>query len=78
MSATLTSIPTISVGIDKEQDGTYTTQLWVTGLRSFAEAQAAADHLQRLFCGEEIDPADALPNTEAKRAAAGGPTGAQS
>ena len=63
MTATLKSTPTISVGIDKEQDGTFTTQLWVTGLGSFAEAQAAAEHLQRLFCGEEIDLADGQPNT---------------
>lgn len=28
--------------------------------------QAAANHMQRLFCGEEIDMADQRPTTEAK------------
>lgn len=49
---------TISIGVDREADGTFTTKMLVTGLPSFAQAQAAADHMQRLFCGEEIELAD--------------------
>lgn len=50
--------PTISIGVDREADGTFTAKMLVTGLPSFAQAQAAADHMQRLFCGEEIELAD--------------------
>lgn len=56
--------PTISIGIDKEADGTFTAKLLVTGLPSIAQAQAAANHMQRLFCGDEIDMADQQPNTQ--------------
>lgn len=50
--------PTISIGVFKEEDGTFTTQLSATGLTSYTQAWAAAEHMQRLFCGEEIQLAD--------------------
>ncbi len=70
MTATLRNVPTISIGVDKSEDGTFTAQMIVTGLETFAQANAAAEHMQRLFCGDEIDPADGRPNARA----AAGPT----
>jgi hypothetical protein len=63
MAAKLRNEPTISIGIDKAEDGTFTAQMLVTGLETFAQANAAAEHMQRLFCGDEIEPADVQPNT---------------
>lgn len=49
---------TISIKVDAEKDGTFTTHMMVSGLTSFAMANAASDHMQRLFCGEKIELTD--------------------
>ncbi|MFD1839099.1 Lar family restriction alleviation protein [Paracidovorax cattleyae] len=43
--------PVISLVWDKAQDGSYFAQMTVSGLASEQQAQAAVDHMQRLFCG---------------------------
>ena len=67
MTATLRTEPTVSIGVDKAEDGTFTAQMLVTGLETFSQANAAAEHMQRLFCGNEIDTADQQPNTGVER-----------
>ena len=44
----------IALVYDGDGAGGYFAQLRIEGLRTEAEAQRAIDHLQRLFCGEEI------------------------
>jgi len=53
--------PTISIKVDAEEDGTFTAHMMVSGLTSFAMANAASEHMQRLFCGDEIQLADMPP-----------------
>ena len=53
--------PVITLTGRQEQDGTYTAIMTVSGLRSELELEATGEHLQRLFCGEEIAPNDGLP-----------------
>ncbi|MDO9252578.1 MAG: hypothetical protein Q7U48_13645 [Hydrogenophaga sp.] len=71
MTAPLRNTPTISIGVDKAEDGTFTAQMLVTGLETFSQANAAAEHMRRLFCGDEIDTADGQPNTEVDRLQSG-------
>jgi len=54
---------TISLGVDRESDGTFTAKMHVTGLPSFAQANAAVDHMQTLFCASEITPSTTLKTT---------------
>lgn len=58
-----TTEPTISIRVAAEEDGTFTTHMMMSGLPSFAMANAASEHMQRLFCGGEIQMADMPPNT---------------
>lgn len=46
--------PTISIGIDQCVDGSFVAALIVSGLKSEQQANAVANHMQRLFCGDEI------------------------
>lgn len=46
--------PTISMRPVRYEDGTYGVELTVTGLASEQQAEAAMQHMQRLFCGHEI------------------------
>ncbi|GEM_PF-2572192 len=48
------SQPIISLGYDKAPDGTYTATMTVSGLETEALAVAALDHMERLFCGAEV------------------------
>ena len=50
--------PTITLGYDKAPDGTFKATLTVHSLATEALAQAAVRHLDRLFCGDEIQPKD--------------------
>ena len=59
--------PTISIGIDKESDGMFTVKLLMTGLVSFSQAQVAANYMQGLFCGEEIQLADGGKSQEEEK-----------
>ena len=59
--------PTISIKVEAEKDGTFTTHMMITGLTSFAMANAASEHMQRLFCGGEIQIADMPPNNQGQR-----------
>lgn len=59
--------PTISIGVFKEEDGTFTTKLFVTGFTSDVQALAVADHMQRMFCGEEIQLADGGQSQESMK-----------
>ena len=36
------------------QDGTWGVELTVTGLTSEQQAEAAMQHMQRMFCAEEV------------------------
>lgn len=49
--------PVASLKWDEAADGTYFAQMTVSGLRSEKQAKAAAAHMQRLFCGQEQEPA---------------------
>lgn len=49
--------PMISLVWDKSEDGSYFAQMTVSGLTSADQARAAMDHMQRLFCGAEQEPA---------------------
>lgn len=48
--------PVITLMWDKAEDGTYFARMTVSGLRSERHAQAAMDHMQRLFCGLQQEP----------------------
>jgi len=74
MTATLKNALTVSIGVDKAEDGTFTAQMLVTGIETFAQANAAAEHMQRLFCGDEIDLADGQPNAEVSGLSDGPPS----
>jgi len=43
--------PIITLGYDKENYGTYSARMTVSGLSSEQMAHAAIRHMQRLFCG---------------------------
>lgn len=45
---------TISIRTAKYEDDSWGVEVFVTGLNSEAEANAAADHMQKLFCAEGI------------------------
>lgn len=45
--------PVVTLKWDAEEDGTYTAQMTVSGLRCEQQAVAAVAHMQRLFCGNE-------------------------
>ena len=60
---------TISIQIDNQGPNSYTTTMLVSGLASFAQANAAANHMQKLFCGEEIE-SDIKVQSELERLAA--------
>lgn len=47
--------PTISMRPVLYEDGSFGVELTMTGLTSQQQAQAAILHMQRLFCGQEID-----------------------
>lgn len=46
--------PMISMRIIPAEDGTFTVELDVTGLKDEAQAEAAMLHMQNLFCGEQF------------------------
>lgn len=48
------SEPTISMRTVQYEDGSYGVSLEVTGLASEQQAESAMAHMQRLFCGREI------------------------
>lgn len=48
------SQPIISLGYDKAPDGTYTATMTVSGLLTEEQAAASLDHMERLFCGSEV------------------------
>ena len=48
--------PVISLTHEQAEDGTYRAVMTVSGLLSERQAQAALDHMQRLFCGDEMEP----------------------
>jgi translation initiation factor 1 (eIF-1/SUI1) len=58
MNKEKTMEPTISIQIDAEEDGTFSTTMKVTGLESFSQANAASEHMQQLFCGGQVQFAD--------------------
>ena len=51
--------PVVSLVHNKMDDGTYTATMTVSGLPSEQVAIAALDHMQRLFCGQEMEANDA-------------------
>ena len=53
MSATLE--PVITLGYEQADGGTFNATLTVSGLANEQQAQAAVAHMQRLFCGEEME-----------------------
>lgn len=52
---TKTDDPIISLSYDRGDDGTYTARMTVSGLSSESMAKAAVEHMQRLFCGENVE-----------------------
>ena len=50
--------PVVSLVFNKMDDGTYTATMTLSGLPSEQVAQAALDHMQQLFCGQEMEPND--------------------
>ena len=53
--------PIASLGYERAEGGTYRATLTVSGLTSERQAQVAVAHMQRLFCGAEMETADGLP-----------------
>lgn len=49
------NLPIISTVYDKQPDGTFRATLTVSGLATEAQAQAAIEHMWRLFVGKEIE-----------------------
>jgi hypothetical protein len=47
-------IPTISMRPVEYPDGSFGVELILSGLVSMDQANAAMNHMQKLFCGEEI------------------------
>lgn len=47
--------PIVTTFYDKQADGTYRATMHVSGLATEAQAQAAIEHMWRLFVGEEIE-----------------------
>lgn len=45
---------TISMRPVRYEDGSYGVELTVTGLANEQQAEAAMQHMERLFCAEEI------------------------
>lgn len=45
---------TISMQTVQHEDGSWGVNMYVTGLASESHAEAALDHMARLFCGDEI------------------------
>lgn len=64
--------PMITLGREAAGDGaTFVATMTVSGLRSEAQAQAATDHMEKLFCGAQQLPMDAaLSDTEQAEAVA--------
>jgi hypothetical protein len=48
--------PTISIDIQRDSGESFYVQMLVTGLANIDQAEAAANHMQKLFCGSEIQP----------------------
>lgn len=49
-----TGEPVITITPVKYIDGSYGANMIIVGLKTEDEAKAAAAHMQRLFCGEEM------------------------
>jgi len=47
-------IPTISMQSVEYPDGSFGVQLVLSGLANIDQANAAMNHMQNLFCGEEM------------------------
>lgn len=45
----------ISLGYTVAPDGTYTATMTISGLPTEQHAQLALDHMERLFCGGEVE-----------------------
>ncbi len=48
------TMATISLRHVRYEDGSYGVEMTVTGLASEQQAEAAMQHMQRLFCADEI------------------------
>ena len=48
------SVPTFSMQPVKYEDGSWGVSVQVTGLTSEQQAEAAMQHMQKLFCGAPI------------------------
>lgn len=46
--------PTLSIVPIRQEDGSYGVNVFVTGLASEKEAEAAAKYIEQLLCGDEI------------------------
>ena len=51
--------PVISLVFNKMDDGTYAATMTLSGLPTEQVAPAALNHMQRLFCGQELEANDA-------------------
>jgi len=60
--------PVISLMWDSAPDGTYMARMTVSGLLSEGQAQAAMEHMRRLFCGQEQAPMDAARTADGGKA----------
>lgn len=49
--------PIITLVWDESEDGTFKAIMTVSGLQSEQQARAAVAHMQRLFCGQEMEGA---------------------
>ena len=54
----LCTAPVVSLGYHQSEDGTYRAVMTVSGLATEQQASAALDHMQKLFCGEQMEAAN--------------------
>ena len=47
--------PVVTLGYHQSEDGTYRAVMTVSGLATEQRASAALDHMQKLFCGNEME-----------------------
>jgi len=52
------SVPSFTMNWVRFEDGSYGVDLKLHGLATQRQAEAAMEHMQRLFCGPEIKPGE--------------------
>ncbi|QRF55786.1 hypothetical protein [Variovorax paradoxus] len=48
--------PTITLAYERDEYGTFRATMTISGLSTEDKAQKALDHMERLFCGQQLEP----------------------